>query len=206
MENVSRQSDAPAKAKRHIRNYLIDADFQLRWVFRVTLVIAIIVAIMGYFVYRTVADATDQMVAQKIGDMELTKESVEAFIATAESDKTTTLYTLVGWLCGLVLMLGLSTIVLTHRIAGPVYKMRRIFRMINGDDLRLWEKLRKADELHEVFDEFGDMLSRLREHRRKDTEDLVAIRRAIEESGVSEGVTVKLDEIIKRYKESVKMT
>jgi hypothetical protein len=207
MEESAKVEGKQVHAKRHLRNLLIDKQFQLRWVFRVTVAVSIIVAVMGYFIYRTVADATDQMVAQKLGNVgELTEEAMAAFEGQASHDKMVTFWTLAAWLCGLVVLLGLTTIALTHKIAGPAYKMRRIFPLINGDNLRLWDKLRKGDELQEVFEDLADMLARLREHRRKDTTELESISELLSEGNRNDVAIEKLNAIIARYRESVKMT
>ena len=193
-------------AKRKLRNYLIDRHFQLKWMFRVIAVATIIVAVMGYFLYQTVSDATDQMLAQKLGDSELTEDSMVAFQSQAERDKKTTIYTLIASLILLVAFISLATIALTHKIAGPIYRMRKIFATINGDNLRLWERLRKGDELKEAFDDFDDMLRRLRESRREDVKLLEAAKKAIEDCGGDKEQIMRLKNMIENYKESVKMT
>jgi hypothetical protein len=199
-------SNSRAPAKRHIRNYLIDRRFQLRWMFRVIVIISIIVAIMGYFLYQTIADATDQMLAQKLGDVELTDESVAAFVDQAANDKEITIYTLIIWLCSLVVFISLVTIALTHRIAGPIYKMRKIFASIDGDNLCLWDnRLRKGDELKEAFEDFDDMLRRLREHRRDDAATLEIIRSSISDVESCKEATDQLDRLLKKYHKSVQM-
>jgi hypothetical protein len=194
------------KRGRRLRNFLIDSRYQLRWVFRVIVTISVIVSVLGYLLYRTVADATDQMLAQKMADIELTQSSIDAFIKQSHDDKTTTLWILVVTLFALVVILSLATIVITHKIAGPLYKMRRVFASISGDNLRLWDKLRRGDELKEVFDELADMLSRLREHRRRDTEDLEALSNAMADKEEYEEMKQRLQTVIERYKNSVKMT
>ena len=67
-------------AKRRIRNYLINPRFQLAWVFRVLFLVTIIVSVMGYYLYETVSDASDQLVASILGDMTFTPEVQKAMI------------------------------------------------------------------------------------------------------------------------------
>ena len=50
-------------AKRHVRNFLLDKRFQMRWVLRVVLAVSVVVVVMGYFLYGTVADATRHAVS-----------------------------------------------------------------------------------------------------------------------------------------------
>lgn len=208
MQEVARssQSAKPAQAKRQIRNFLIDRRFQLRWVFMVTITVTLIVSFMGFFLYRTVAASTDQMVIQLLADDELTEASQQALLERGRADKMFTLSVLIVSLLSLVVLLSLSTIVITHKVAGPVYKMRRVFSSINGDNLRLWDKLRRGDEFQEAFDDFSDMLSRLRESRRQDIEALEQIHTLAVEQGNQEEILQKIDGLINRYNSSVKMT
>ncbi len=203
-ERVSQYPEQP-QAKRQIRNLLLDRRFQLRWVLRVIIFTSIIVAVMGYFLYRTVEDATDQMLVQKLGDPVLTVEAQEAFMKQADEDKLVTLGTLIGGLISIVLLITVLTIIYTHKIAGPVHKMRQLFLSIDGTNLQLWAKLRKADELQEAFTDFDNMIRRLREHRRGDIEELGAIRALVESNKEHSEIQEHLDGIIARYRDSVKM-
>ncbi len=199
------QTPDPQPAKRRLKNYLLDPHFQLRWVLRVGVATAIIVSIMGYFLYGTMSDATDQLLAQQLGNPDLTPEAEKAFFSQNEQDKAATLWTLVGGLIGLVLLLSLGTIVVTHKIAGPIYKMRRLFGTIDGDHLQLWAKLRKGDELQDAFSDFEAMLLRLRKHRHRDLEELAEARRLMAEEKNPDEAIELLDGLAERYKDSVKM-
>ena len=205
MSASAQGSPGGPKPKRHIRNFLIDKSFQMGWVLRVTLVTAIIVGIMGYFLYGTLAESTELMVMQAMSQEGMSQVTQEAFIKQADSDKTRTLLTLGGGLVGLVLLLGLMTIVATHKIAGPAYKIRKLLSGIDGDHLQLWAKLRKGDELHEVFLEFDDMVQRLREARHQDVEELESIRGELEAAGASTGTLDRLNKLLDDYRNSVKM-
>lgn len=190
-------------AKRHIKNYLLDKRFQLRWVLRIVIATIIIVAIMGYLLYQTVADATDQILAQKLGDLSLTRTALDAFLQQNARDKAQAFWMLGGGLAGLVLLLAAVTIVLTHRIAGPVYKMRKLFATIDGDHLRLSGRLRKSDELQDAFSDFEKMIKRIRDHRRADIETLVSLRDFSKEGVDSKEVAKRLNDLIVRYQKSV---
>ena len=201
---AGRRADT-VQAQRKLKNLLIDRKFQMRWVSRIIFIITVIVGVMGYFLYRTVADATDQMLAQKLGDLELTQASIKAFVDQAQSDKMMTVYKLAAWLAALTMFVSGATIVLTHKVAGPIYKMRKIFRLIDDDNLSLTGKLRKGDELREAFDDFDDMLRRLREQRRSDLAVLESIRDACKDSDTLSTARADLDALIKKFEESVRM-
>ena len=48
-------------------------------------------------------------------------------------------------------------IVITHRIVGPVHKMKRLLRRVSTGRLAIEERLRKGDELEDLFDTFLQM-------------------------------------------------
>ncbi len=201
---VSEHAHADNAAKRRMKNLLLDRKFQLAWVLRVVLATAVIVSVMGYFLYDTVSAANEQLLAQKLGD---TSRAAQAFIDQTRSEERFTLYVLIGGLLSLVVVLGVFTVFSTHKIAGPAYKLRKLFSSIDGDHLQLWAKLRKADELQETFVEFDEMLRRIREDRRRDMEILEEIAAELGPANHEQRTQAleKLDQLISRYKDSVKM-
>lgn len=72
------------------------------------------------------------------------------------------LYFVVVFSC-IVLVAGIS-ILLTHRIAGPIYKIEKTFRqMMNEKDLSLRIFLRTGDELQELAEEINRLLDSFRD-------------------------------------------
>lgn len=205
MEATAARAGQQPQFKRRIRNYLIDPRFQLRWVFFVVLVITLIVAGMGYILYDTVADATDQMIVAQLSVEGLAPEAVEAFTEDGERAKLWAIIWLAaGWLL-LALFLSGVTVVLTHKISGPVFKMKRLLGNIDGDHLQLWEKLRKGDELQDAFEAFDAMVRRLRESRHQDIEVLEQVRAQLTDPASAKAAVQALDDLVARYRASVKM-
>ncbi|HKQ71563.1 MAG TPA: HAMP domain-containing protein [Polyangiaceae bacterium] len=66
----------------------------------------------------------------------------------------------------LVAGIGIAGILVTHRVAGPIHKMKRLLGYVGDGHLRLTEKLRKGDELQHFFDAFEKMVDSLR-HRQE---------------------------------------
>ena len=62
----------------------------------------------------------------------------------------------------LVILLLLMGIVITHRIVGPVHKMKRLLRRVSTGRLVIEDRLRKGDELEDLFDTFLQMTYSLR--------------------------------------------
>lgn len=193
------------QSKRQIRNFLIDRKFQLAWVFRVAVSVTIVVCVMGYFLYGTLVESIELTNAQVLSTASMTEQAQRAIVEKGAQDKFNTGVVLGGSLAGLVVLLSLLTIVVTHKVAGPAYKIKRLLGGVDGDHLQLFEKLRRGDELHDVFQEFSDMLRRLRESRHLDVEQLESILSDLHMANIQHDSLKKVAELIRRYKTSIKM-
>jgi nitrogen fixation/metabolism regulation signal transduction histidine kinase len=67
-----------------------------------------------------------------------------------------------------VLGIAFAGIVVTHKVAGPIYKMKRQIRDVGEGKLVIPGKLRKGDELVDFFEAFDNMVRNLRS--RQETE------------------------------------
>jgi nitrogen fixation/metabolism regulation signal transduction histidine kinase len=68
----------------------------------------------------------------------------------------------------LVVAIGVAGIIVTHRVAGPIYKMKRLLGYVGEGHLMLTEKLRKGDELQHFFDAFEKMVESLRKRQQNE--------------------------------------
>lgn len=75
-------------------------------------------------------------------------------------------------LTALVLVIGLAGIVVTHRVAGPVFKMKRQLKEVGDGHLRVPSPLRRGDELVDFFEAFRDMVIHLRERQQSELDKL----------------------------------
>lgn len=69
---------------------------------------------------------------------------------------------LVAILALLVLGIGIAGILVTHKVAGPIFKMQRHLRDVRDGKLTVPWGLRKGDELVEFFETFREMVKELR--------------------------------------------
>jgi nitrogen fixation/metabolism regulation signal transduction histidine kinase len=102
----------------------------------------------------------------------------------------TLLIGLIGALSLLVVLIWLAGIVVTHKIAGPVYKMKRMFRQVGEGNLALHERLRKGDEMQDFFESFDQMLGQLRDRQQTGIEKLDRAIARIEDQSSGEGVAI----------------
>ena len=77
----------------------------------------------------------------------------------------------------LVLGIGLAGVVVTHKVAGPVYKMKRLLGDLGRGQFKVVARLRKGDELQHFFDAFNDMATQL---GRRQEEEIRQIDHVIE--------------------------
>jgi nitrogen fixation/metabolism regulation signal transduction histidine kinase len=206
----------PVKYKRSVRNYLIDSKFQLKYTSFILIAAIAISGVMGVFLWRTSGEvvAESQKVVEqskKVSDVvkmsikddpvygdnpalaaEFTKASQEQDNQIqAQQDglvrqQQTMLYTLVGALAFMVFLIGVLGIYFTHKVAGPIYKMKLLLNQVAEGRFKVNAKLRKGDELQDFFDVFANMVENLR--ARKATE-VGLIEAALEDAkgkGVSE--------------------
>jgi nitrogen fixation/metabolism regulation signal transduction histidine kinase len=102
---------------------------------------------------------------QKLKDEQAQLERDAAFLARQQRQLVGGL---VALLAGLVVAMGAVGIVFTHKVAGPIFKMKRLLRQVGAGKLVVRERLRKGDELQHFFETFEQMVTELR--RRQEAE------------------------------------
>jgi nitrogen fixation/metabolism regulation signal transduction histidine kinase len=95
--------------------------------------------------------------------------------ASIAAQQRTMLTSLFALLLLLVVGVGLAGIVVTHKVAGPIYKMKRQINILKDGNWRMPDPLRKGDELTEFFGAFRDMVKSFREHQVEEIERLDAV-------------------------------
>jgi nitrogen fixation/metabolism regulation signal transduction histidine kinase len=94
----------------------------------------------------------------------------------------------------LVIAIGFAGIVVTHRIAGPIFKMKRLLRQVGEGKLVVRERLRKGDELVHFFGAFERMVDDLRARQLDEIEKVDRILTRLEESIRSERGADEVDD------------
>jgi nitrogen fixation/metabolism regulation signal transduction histidine kinase len=157
--------------KRRFKNYLLDPVFQLKYTGMVMGVTLVVAGVLGYIAYQQSHAQTEMLTV----NMAMAGETAEFIEQTArEADQVLLLQIIAGVLI-LALSLGITGILVTHRVVGPAYKMKSLFRDVSEGHLRVRGRLRKGDELKDVFDEFEVMIEKLRARQREEITQLEAI-------------------------------
>lgn len=82
------------------------------------------------------------------------------------------IWSLVGGLALMVFAIGILGIYFTHKVVGPIYKMKRLLKKVGEGNLHVDARLRKGDELQDFFQAFQDMVAALRQFERNQLTEL----------------------------------
>jgi nitrogen fixation/metabolism regulation signal transduction histidine kinase len=135
-------------------------------------------------------DAKDQdarVLAQQRALEQQANELKKQALRLAERQERLAL-TLVLVLLVLVVGIGLAGIVITHKVAGPIFKMKRQIRELGEGHLRMPGKLRKGDELVDFFQTFEHTVQNLRERQQAEIAKLDAAIARLEERASPEAL------------------
>lgn len=199
------------RQNRRLRNFLLDARFQLKFAAYFVAMTLVVAGLLGVFLARTTGSLFAQMNSavesrQKAADTskelgtctlnsdlaknmddpefigrlaekskaideayEAEKQAVVQQKVELERQQRTTLYALIGFLGGFIVLVAIGAIVITHRIVGPLFRIKRMAREVAGGVIRPPSYgLRPGDELQDVFEVMAAMVKELRERTESD--------------------------------------
>src|SRR6478609_675593 len=154
MNNTDAASGARPVYKRKVRSYLLDVGLQLRYTATIVVVAIFLTAGLGFKMYQATRDVSKVILWTSLVDPASADELQAQF---ANSDRVV-LWGIVGF--GVVLILSISAvgILITHKVAGPLYKIATFFGRVRDNRLGpAPANLRKGDELQEFYGHFKEM-------------------------------------------------
>jgi hypothetical protein len=165
-------SAAPGEAvgpTTHRRQYLVDRGFQLKYALVMAAAGVVVAGIFGLWIYQAHAQAT-ALLAPDAETRALVERSdrllLGAFVAIAAL---------------LAAALGLLGVIITHRVAGPVFVLGHYLRVLAEGRFPRMRTLRKSDELKSFFRIFIDAVDAMKVREARHTavlEDAVRRMRA----------------------------
>jgi methyl-accepting chemotaxis protein len=216
--------------KRSARNFLLDSRFQLKYTGFLVVVAVAISGIMGAVLYQSTQAVVGESSAlieesKKVSEVsrmnirDLASDSPELLTEfnreadahdKALGDQQTRLIhkqavmieSLVGGLALMVVLIGMLGIYFTHKVAGPVFKMKRLLRQVGDGHLHVDARLRKGDELVDFFEAFTQMVQGLRQMEMNQLEDVEAAFKALE-GGTKEDTIAALTRVRNAMKQTL---
>lgn len=177
------------------RNYLINKEFQFRYIARIVFGMIVMALVLGFTVYFTTW--------ARIMD--------EFYTIPRIASQYASLFGSVTQLMGVFLLIFLVLAVIwsvfaSHSIAGPIYRFEKTLQAITEGDLTLRVGLRKTDEFKHMADTLNQMVGELRTSLASDSEligELVLISERLNTGGDKEG---RLPAAVSRDLEKLKAT
>jgi len=167
------------------RSYVSKPNFQLKLTIIFMLVVTIVANLVGGICYLFISEQVGAFLQQNPDalpglDMEMVARFLIPKILLAEAIS----------LC----LVFILSILITHTIAGPVYRLERVAEEIGRGNLSIVTRLRPKDELKELADAFNAMTDGL-------VDRLRGIRKAVEAAEASDDgdladVKAALDEFV----------
>lgn len=153
---------------RRVSNYLLNRSFQLKYV---GMILGLSIAIsfgLGFFL-------VDQM-RENSRMLMLDAEMDPVFQEQLARSDAESMLVLVGALLLFNLALGIGALVVTHRLAGPMFVFRRYLRMLAEGKIPNIRALRKGDEFEDVLQEMKNTVQAVEQGMRQDLESVAKIR------------------------------
>lgn len=142
------------KYKRH--TYLIKTGLQLRYM-GILIVCMLTVAFgVGWIIYHTTWSQIALTPDLSLDKLYLIFENVN--------------HQLVWWVLAFIVIIGFISVFVSHKIAGPVYRLEETTKLIAAGDLTHKVHLRQGDELGDLQDAFNSMSDSLCNMVKKDRE------------------------------------
>jgi len=177
--NADTSTQPKPPIKRHMKNYLLDPRFQLKYTGMVVVVAVIIASVLGYFAYDYSKGQTEALTIQMAMQPDLDPAVASDLQGYANQQDQKVLISIIVGVLLLALALGFTGIIVTHKLVGPAYKMRRLLHEVAEGKLKVVGGLRKGDELQELFEAFAAMVDSLREAQATEIASLdTALRRS----------------------------
>ena len=157
----------PPRARHHrkLSNYLLDKKLQLRYVLLVTILSAVISAALGYMIYdqRRTASESIEHDLQALTQTDASHQEFQQQISLGlESDDQALIYKMAAVGLGLVIILSAYLVIMTHKVAGPLFKVSMYFDQMADGRIGKVTPLRQGDMLQDFYGDFKDMHEALR--------------------------------------------
>jgi methyl-accepting chemotaxis protein len=172
-------SPVRSRHQRKLSNYLLDKNLQLRYILLVTILSALISGALGYMIYdqRRTASESIERDLQALTQADASRQEFEDHVSSVlAADDQALIYKMIAVGLGLVLILSAYLVIMTHKVAGPLFKVSSYFDQMAEGRLGAVTPLRRGDMLQDFFRDFKAMHESL---RTRVEADVVVIERTL---------------------------
>ncbi|MGM0598416.1 MAG: HAMP domain-containing protein [Candidatus Rifleibacteriota bacterium] len=143
-------------SKQRRRTYLIKTGLQLRYMGIIISTMLMVAFGVGWIIYHTSWSQIANTPDLTLDKLAMIFDSVNGLLTR--------------WVVVFVFIIAILSIFVSHKIAGPVYRLEETTRIIASGDLTYQVNLRQGDELRDLQEAFNKMSDSLRSMVAKDRE------------------------------------
>jgi hypothetical protein len=170
---------ADGKSQRRVRNYLLNLRYQLKYTLTIVGISLVLTGGLGWVVMSKAQEATRVVTVRA---MDPTDELAQQLVGQFERNDAIMMAVLIAFGLLLTIVLTIYGIMVTHKVAGPLHKVRLYLDKIKDGKLGTVYNLRKGDELVDFFEHFKDAHDALRARTQA---DITLLDKAIAALGAS---------------------
>jgi methyl-accepting chemotaxis protein len=187
------------------RNYLINKDFQVRYIVRNLFALLVMALIISFTVYYT----TWARIMDEFYDIPKIAAQFAPLFASVN-------HTMILILILFMILAAVVSVFVSHSMAGPIYRFEKTLQALSQGDFTLKVGLRKTDEFKDLAQTMNDMIAELRDSLVADAgliKEVVAISEHLSaasekrQGGKKSAATVKdmekLNQILTRLQENI---
>jgi hypothetical protein len=151
---------------------LLDKKLQLRYILVVTILSGVIAGALGFMIYsqrRAASESIERDLAAltQDGSQDTFQEQIASDL---ESEDRALVYKMIAVGIGLVVILSLYLVIMTHKVAGPLFKVSMYFDRMADGRLGVVTPLRRGDMLQDFFASFKDTHDAIRGRAQADAD------------------------------------
>ncbi len=146
--------------RRHLRNYLLDPKLQLRYTLIMVVLSSLLTAGLGSIWYQQMRETSRIIEVKALTTM--TDQEIKVLQDDIAVQDRFRLLVLVGFGVLFAFAVAGYGIILTHKVAGPLFKITLYMKKVKEGNLGPIYDLRKGDQLHDFFESFKQMHTSLR--------------------------------------------
>ena len=135
--------------------YLIDRDFQLKYAFLLACVAIFVALLIGGVVYYAMQESYQVLASANLMDNAEVRSLVQQW-------KNFLTYNLLIILCGTIVFLTIFGVLVTHKIVGPIYVLKKRLNDVTAGRYHIPMTLRRSDEFQGLKHQFNTMIEALR--------------------------------------------
>ena len=169
---ATNQPTNPSRSNRSVKSLLLDRQFQLKYTSMIVGVAAVLSLALGGFLVSKVKENSRILGLEGLGDA-----AFEAQLFSADNELV--LVIAASLVVFLIILVGLS-IVMTHRVVGPIYVMKKHLDALAAGRLPEIRALRKGDEFVDCHQALVQAVNQLHRELEQDIHVLSAALEALQ--------------------------